>query len=160
MDTTRPNGSATTSTTTKAGRAPSGQFTERPSGPRRKPRKPGKLVLKTLSQLDLRTGAAKRVIQLVRTWEAEIGGPEVLTESLRQLIQRAALLSVLIEASEAEWLSGGALAESVYFAAVNSLRRILATIGVDRRGLKDITPPTLADIAAEIAAEKETEVTE
>ena len=64
--------------------------------PRRKPRR---LTLKTLSQLDQRCVAAKRVRQLVSTWENELGGADNMTESLRQLIQRGALLSVLIESS-------------------------------------------------------------
>jgi hypothetical protein len=117
-------------------------------------RKPNKLTLKTLDQLDLRCVAAKKVRQLVLTWENELGGADNTTESLRQLIQRAALLSVLIESSEAEWLAGGTLAEQTYFTAVNSLRRILTTLGLDRRA-RDVTP-TLADII-EQAATRNTE---
>ena len=120
--------------------------------PRRKPRK---LILKTLNQLDLRCVAAKRVRQLVATWENELGGAAAMTESLRQLIQRAALLSVLIESSEAEWLSGGTLAEGTYFAAINSQRRILDTIGIDRRATIDGTP-SLVDITREAAAKRGT----
>ena len=74
------------------------------------------------------------------TWETELGGADTLTESLRQLIMRAAMLSVVIESAEAEWLTGGVLAEGVYFTAVNSLRRILDTIGIDNGAIKDITP--------------------
>ncbi len=123
--------------------------------PRRKPRR---LTLKTLSQLDQRCVAAKRVRQLVSTWENELGGADNMTESLRQLIQRGALLSVLIESSEAEWLSGGTLAEQTYFTAVNSLRRVLTTIGLDRRS-RDVTPPTIDEIAADIESRRLTENT-
>jgi hypothetical protein len=110
-------------------------------------RKPGKLVIKTLDQLDLRTNAAKKVRQLISIWENELGGADNMTESLRQLIQRAALLSVLIESSEAEWLAGGALAESTYFTAINSQRRILLALGLDRRS-RDISL-TLSDYLRE-----------
>jgi hypothetical protein len=115
--------------------------------------KPKKVTLKTLSQIDLRTSAARRVHQLVGIWQEELGGVDNMTESLRQLIQRAALLSVLIEANEAEWLTGGMLAEATYFAAINSQRRILLSIGLDRRSC-DITPPTIDEIAADIASKK------
>ena len=117
--------------------------------PRRKPRK---LALKTLDQLDLRCVAAKKVRGLVSTWENELGGERAMTESLHQLIMRAALLSVLIESSEAEWLAGGVLAESTYFTAVNSLRRILLALGLDRRS-PDATPD-LKDYLAARSAEK------
>ena len=40
-----------------------------------------------------------------------------------------------------------------YLAAINSQRRVLATIGLERRK-RDVTP-SLADIAAEIEAERE-----
>ena len=86
------------------------------------------------------------------TWENELGGARAMTESLRQLIQRA-LLSVLIKSSEAEWLSGGALAETTYFTAVNALRRILVTIGLDRR-MYDATP-SLHDIITQVARDRE-----
>ena len=120
--------------------------------PRRKPRK---LILKTLDQLDLRCVAAKRVNQLISIWEHELGGAAAMTESLRQLVQRAALLSVFIKSNEAEWLAGGTLAEGTYFAAINSQRRILDTIGIDRRATTDGTP-SLVDITREAVAKRST----
>ena len=85
--------------------------------PRRKPRK---LILRTWISWTCDVLAAKRVHQLVSIWEHELGGAAAMTESLRQLVQRAALLSVFIESNEVEWLAGGTLAEGTYFAAINS----------------------------------------
>ena len=53
----------------------------------------------------------------------------------------------------AELLGGKAIDLMMLFAAVNSQRRILTTLGLERRS-RDVTPPTLEDIRREIDAEK------
>jgi hypothetical protein len=99
----------------------------------------GKLRLKTLDHIDKRTMAAIRTRELIAAIENDLGGTEHLTECTKQLVQRAALLSALIESNEAAWLSGNAVDLATYFTAVNSQRRILVTLGLERRS-RDVTP--------------------
>jgi hypothetical protein len=106
--------------------------------------------LKTLNQIDGRTFASKRAHQLIRALSLDISPGGDLTESMKQLIQRAAILGALIESSEAQWLAGDAVDLNAYFMAVNSQRRILITLGLDRR-TRDVTPP-LAQYLAERSA--------
>ena len=62
-----------------------------------------------------------------------------LAEGARQLVQRAAVLGAFIESCEAKWLGGEAVPLADYLAAINSQRRVLATIGLERRA-RDVTP--------------------
>jgi hypothetical protein len=91
---------------------------------------------------------------LIGAIEDDLGGGDQLTEGARQLVQRAAILGTFVESCEAQWLAGEAVELADYLAAVNSQRRVLATIGIERRNPRDITP-TLADIARDIDAERE-----
>jgi hypothetical protein len=49
------------------------------------------------------------------------------------------VLGAFIESCEAKWLGGEAVALADYLAAINSQRRVLATIGLERRA-RDVTP--------------------
>jgi hypothetical protein len=48
-------------------------------------------------------------------------------------VQRAALLSAQLEDFEVRWLQGEVVEFSDYLAAVNVQRRVLATLGLERR---------------------------
>jgi hypothetical protein len=130
---------------------------ERPAKPnphRAKPSSAGKLVLKTLDHLDGRTLASRRAHELIKAIGRDLTGDDdvtQLTEGIKQLIQRAAILGAMIESNEASWLSGDAVDLSNYFIALNVQRRILVTLGLERRA-KNVTPPTLDEIAQEIDA--------
>jgi hypothetical protein len=132
---------------------------ERPAEKRKHRARPigaGKLVLKTLDHLDGRTLASKRAFELIAAIGRDLTGDDntsSLTEGTRQLIQRAAVLGAMIESNEAAWLSGDVVDLSNYFAALNTQRRILVTLGLERRS-KDVSPPTLDEIAEEIDAAK------
>jgi hypothetical protein len=110
--------------------------------------------LKTLDCLDGRTLASKHAYAVMGRLQSDLGGVENVTEGQGRLAQRAAVLDAIIESDETNWLSGQTIDISLYIAAVNAQRRVLITLGLGRRS-RDITPPTLADIAAEIAAERE-----
>jgi hypothetical protein len=118
------------------------------------PKAGGKLRLLTLGHLDGRTAAARRAHELIEAIELDLGGGDRLSEGSRQLVQRAAVLGTFIESCEVQWLGGEAVDLADYLAAINSQRRVLATIGLERRA-RDITTPTLHEIAAEIEAERE-----
>jgi hypothetical protein len=126
--------------------------------PRRKPvRSSGnKVVLKTLEHLDGRTLAARRAHQLIAAISRDLtGGTDnsQLTEGTKQLIQRAAMLGAMVESNEACWLSGDTVDLTSYFAALNSQRRILVTLGLERRA-KDISPPSVEAYLAHLAKQK------
>jgi hypothetical protein len=111
-----------------------------------------KLRLLTLDALDGRTAAAKRTRDLIAAIESDLGGGEHLTEGTRQLVQRGAVLGAFIEDCEARWITGESVEVNEYLAAINAQRRVLATIGLERRQ-RDVTP-SLADIARQIEDEK------
>ena len=112
----------------------------------------GKVRLMSLDRLDGRTIACRRARELVSSLQADLGGTDHLSEGTKQLVRRAAVLGVFIENSEAAWLAGQEVALGDYLSAVNSQRRVLTTIGLERHQ-RDVTP-SLADIADEIAAEE------
>ncbi len=99
----------------------------------------GKSRLLTLGSLDGRTMAARRARELIDAIERDLGGADRLSEGARQLVQRAAVLGAFIESCEAKWLGGEAVPLGDYLAAINSQRRVLATIGLERRA-RDVTP--------------------
>jgi hypothetical protein len=96
-----------------------------------------KARLATLASLDGRTVSARRARDLIEAIEADLGGD--LTEGERQLVMRAAVLGALVEDCEARWLGGQNVDLGSYLAAVNVQRRVLATIGLERRA-RDVTP--------------------
>lgn len=105
----------------------------------------GKMRLLTLAALDGRTTAAKRARDLIGAMEQDLGGGDLLSEGQKQLVQRAAVLGTFIESCEATWLAGDETDLGEYLAAINAQRRVLATIGLDRRA-KDVSPaPSLRD---------------
>jgi hypothetical protein len=69
----------------------------------------------------------------------DLGGSEVLSEAQRQLVRRAAGLSVQGEAVEAQIIAGQEIDLGGYVTAINSLRRVLDTLGL-KRVPKDVTP--------------------
>ena len=99
----------------------------------------GKARLLTLGALDGRTMAARRARELIEAIERDLGGADRLSEGARQLVQRAAVLGAFIESCETKWLGGEAVPLADYLAAINSQRRVLATIGLERRA-RDVTP--------------------
>jgi hypothetical protein len=84
----------------------------------------------SLADLDGRTGAAKRVRDLIRQLETDIPDPSVMQ---RQLITRCALTSVMVEDVEARYLRGHAIDPLIHVTLSNSLRRLLTTLGLERR---------------------------
>jgi hypothetical protein len=114
--------------------------------------KHGDIRLLTLAHVDQRTMAARRARELIETMQIDLGGVENLTEASKQLVQRAACLGTFIESCEAEWLGGQKVDLPAYMSAVNVQRRVLATIGLERRS-RDITP-TLEQYAERLRRER------
>lgn len=106
-----------------------------------------KARLLTLAHWDGRTAAAKLVRELIASITDDLGGDGQLTEGARQLVQRAGVLGAYIEDAEARWIAGEPFEPNEYLAAINVQRRVLATLGLERRA-RDITPSLATYIAA------------
>jgi hypothetical protein len=106
-----------------------------------------------LDCLDQRTLAYRKGAALRSAIEEDLGGADRLSAVERQLTQRAAFLSTLIESWETEWLSGKRIDLPDLFAAINSQRRVLMSLGLARRP-RDVTP-TLQEIIDGMEEESE-----
>jgi hypothetical protein len=90
-----------------------------------------------LDDLDGRTRACANARQLIASIQADIGTD--LSSGQMELAKRAALLSVIAEHAEAQWLMGKPIVISDYNAVVNSLRRVFETLGLhEARKVKTI----------------------
>ena len=98
--------------------------------------------LRSLDELDGRTAAAIRARRLVASLLADAGGEANATEGMRQLIQRAAVIGAFCEDVETRWIAGESIDLEPYLAAANTQKRVLATIGLERRS-RDVTPDPL-----------------
>ena len=80
---------------------------------------------------------ARRYRELVTSMANDLGGD--LPIAKQAVVNRAATLIVWAEQAEAEFANNGELDTQTYTTAINSLRRLLADLGLDRQA-KDITP--------------------
>lgn len=96
-----------------------------------------------LENVDGRGLVARRFRELYRTAIADLGGEERVGEGQRQLARRFAALAVEAESLEARMADGEPLDLERYLPLTNALRRVAATLGVERP--PDLPPPTLND---------------
>ncbi|HEY7248692.1 MAG TPA: hypothetical protein VH678_32920 [Xanthobacteraceae bacterium] len=99
----------------------------------------GRIKLRSLDELDGRTAAARRARDLIAHLVADAGGNDNITEGMRQLITRAAVIAAYVEDIEARWISGGNIKVEEYLAAANTQKRILEAVGLQRVP-RNITP--------------------
>jgi hypothetical protein len=105
-----------------------------------------------LGLIDGRTREAKLYGMTVADIASDLGGTDELSRAELELIRRAAGLSVLAALAESRLLSGDNIDISELVSVGNAQRRILATLGLQRRQ-KDVTP-SLAEALAQVAARK------
>jgi hypothetical protein len=88
----------------------------------------------------------------------DLGGADIVSAAESSIIRRVATETIELELLEQRFAISGKGASSddldLYARISNSLRRHLEAIGLERRS-RDVTPPSLADIAAEMEAERE-----
>src|SRR5207248_2665882 len=96
----------------------------------------GKVRLRSLDELDGRTASAVKARDLVRGIEGDLGAD--LSHATRQLAQRAGILAAILEDYECKWISGQQIEMTEYGSLCNVQRRILATLGLNRK-LRDVT---------------------
>lgn len=90
-----------------------------------------------VDQIDGRSVLARRYRDVLAQLSADLGGD--LTEAQMMIARRAATLAVWCEQAEAVMAGGGALDIAAFTTASNTLRRLVADLGLERR-LKDVTP--------------------
>lgn len=91
----------------------------------------GKVRLLTLDHLDGRTLAVRRIREVEAQIAADLGND--LTEAQKQMVRRGAVIHSILDDYETRWAAGEELSLTDYLAAVNVQRRVLATIGLERR---------------------------
>jgi len=90
-----------------------------------------------LPGVDGRSWAARRYRELVANMADDLG--DDLTVAKQAIVCRAAALVTWTEQAEAEFARTGKLDIQSFTTAVNSLRRLLADVGLERRA-RDLTP--------------------
>jgi hypothetical protein len=98
-----------------------------------------KVKLRSLADLDGRTSAARRTLELIENVTGDLGGADALSTGEKQLVQRAALTGALAEDLETKWLSGQDIDAGLYATLGNAQRRLFECLGLQRRA-KTIVP--------------------
>ncbi len=91
-----------------------------------------------------RTEWGRRYLDLYRAHLSDLGGEEGLSEARRSLCRRAAALETELERMECRMAADMQVDLDRYGRAAGNLRRILESIGLDRR-TKDVTPVSLQE---------------
>jgi len=112
----------------------------------------GKLRPLSLGDIDRRTRAARQAEQLLADLINDLGGPRAVTAGQRELAQRAAVMTALIEDMEARMLRGDPVDMNGYLAAVNAMRRVVATLGCLERRPRVISRDDPLEYAAQRAS--------
>jgi hypothetical protein len=90
-----------------------------------------------LDNVDGRSAVARRYRDVLNELISDLGGDPSGAQSA--IARRAAALCVVCEQAEAEMVAGVKLDVAEFVTATNSLRRLLADLGLERRA-RDITP--------------------
>lgn len=96
-----------------------------------------------LGLVDGRTREARLYGQAVADVVSDLGGEDHVSRAELELVRRAAGLSVLAALAESRLLSGDEMDISELVSVGNAQRRILATLGLQRRAVD--TTPTLSE---------------
>jgi hypothetical protein len=97
-----------------------------------------------LGDVDARSAWMRRLKDLIALHVSDLGGPDSVTEAELRLARKAAMLELQTEMMEKRWAEqnegeAGPKSLDQYIRAVGSLRRVLSTLGLERRQ-KNITP--------------------
>jgi hypothetical protein len=102
-----------------------------------------------LDGADGRSVLARRYRDIFAQLCADMGGDP--SEAQAAIARRAATIAVWCEQAEAGLARGEKLDIGAFTTAANSLRRLLADLGLERRA-RDVTPPDLRSYLAQKAA--------
>lgn len=107
-----------------------------------------------LPGVDGRSVWVRRLRDLIELHVADLGGDGAISEAERSIVRRAATLTVELERMEATFATAGEAepgALDLYQRTAGNLRRLLESVGLQRRS-RDVSPPTLGEIIAAEAA--------
>jgi hypothetical protein len=99
-----------------------------------------------LPGVDGRSTWVRRLRDLMALHLSDLGGPDHVSEAERSIIRRAATLTVELERLELRFATADGASPfdlELYQRTANSLRRLLESIGIQRRP-RDVTPPLSA----------------
>ncbi len=82
---------------------------------------------------DERSPWARRFRDLILAHAGDLGGIDVLSEAQRSLVRRAVTIEIQLEQLEGQLSEGKAADLAVYATASGHLRRLLETLGIERR---------------------------
>ena len=97
-----------------------------------------KVAIPTLKQIDTRTRAGRHALAVRDRIRRDLGGEDQLSAMQLELIDRAAVLSCLLNSQEASWLNGGEIDPNAYCTVTNTLSRTLGALGLQRVA-RDVT---------------------
>ena len=100
-----------------------------------------------LETLDGRTKTAMRFQDLVEDIVSDLGGRERISTGALQLVRRAATLSIMAEAMEADAVSNKTFDVDLYGQLTDRLGRCLQRLGLERKS-RDVTPTLQSYLAA------------
>ena len=109
-----------------------------------------------IAGVDQRSPWVRRCKDILREHIVDLGGIDNCSSAERSILRRAAVLTTELEQLEARFATAGQADAGdleIYQRCANSLRRLLEAVGLQRRP-RDVTVPSLAEIATEIEAEK------
>jgi hypothetical protein len=112
--------------------------------------------------VDLRGAYPRRLRDLLREHVQDLGGEQNTSLAERSICRRICTISVELELLERKFvIANGASAQDLqlYLSASNTLRRLLESVGLQRRA-KLINPPTYEEIAQESNARHAAEAAE
>jgi hypothetical protein len=92
--------------------------------------------------VDGRSTWVRRLRDLIGLHLSDLGGDDAVSEAERSIVRRAATLTVELERLEADFAVAGEAQPDqldLYQRTANSLRRLLESVGIERRP-RDVTP--------------------
>ena len=99
---------------------------------------------------------SRRYADLIAGHCSDLGGRGMLSEAQFSLIRRASAIECELEVLEGRLSQGEPVDLDSYGRGASHLRRILETLGLERR-TKDISPPTVSEYLAHVAKQKQQE---
>ena len=108
-----------------------------------------------LEGIDGRSTWVRRLRDLIALHLSDLGGEDAVSEAERSIVRRVATLTVELERMEAGFaVAGEALPEQIdlYQRTANSLRRLLESIGLERRSRTVV--PSVSEYLTHVAAQE------
>jgi len=96
------------------------------------PKSGGKVRLLSLDDVDGRTVAYRRCVDLISHIERDLGGVRQLSTAQQQLVRHAALTATMLEDLGSRWLAGQPIDPTTFSTLVNAARRGFEAIGLKR----------------------------